>query len=109
LIGQFKHITDTNSPTEIYNKWSEQWPDASVIRFLTLGNKEILLVNTLAAHKEVLQTKCYEFTKPDILYKLIADIVGNGVIFQNGETHRRYRRVLGGMFLDLPLFSRDWC
>lgn len=34
------------------------------VRYLTFVNTELLLVNNLQVHREVLQIKCYEFEKP---------------------------------------------
>jgi hypothetical protein len=57
----------------------KEWPEAPFIRYLTVGNKEILVCNSLAASREVLQTKCYSFKKPDIWRKISASILGKGL------------------------------
>lgn len=73
-----------------------QWPTASLIRYFAFGNSEALLVTSLAAHREILHDKCYSFEKPAFFVRLIADIVGLGLVFSIGDTHKKQRRVLSG-------------
>lgn len=98
LLGQFPRILTSPSPNEPYLTWSEKWPSSPFIRYLGLGNQETLLINTVAAHKEVLQTHCYAFKKPDLLFRLIGDFLGRGLLFSEGAAHRRQRRILLGLF-----------
>jgi len=64
---------------------------------MTFGNSEALLVTSLAAHKEILQAKCYSFAKPAFFRRLIADIVGLGIVFSEGEDHKNQRKAFRGM------------
>jgi len=73
-----------------------RWPDAPIIRYLTLGNSELLLVLSPAASKEVLQTKCYSFVKPELFARLIGDIVGKGILFTEGDEHKTARKLISG-------------
>ncbi|KAK0702076.1 cytochrome P450 [Lasiosphaeria miniovina] len=98
FMGQGKKLLTASSPIEDYVKWGNTWPDAPFIRHLTLGNMEVLLVNTPEAHREVLQTHCYSFRKPDILYRLVGEIIGRGLLFTEGEEHKKQRRILAGLF-----------
>ncbi|KAK1828782.1 cytochrome P450 [Podospora conica] len=98
LLGQFPRILAAPSPNEPFLTWSEKWPRAPFIRYLGLGNQETLLINTVDAHKEVLQTHCYAFKKPDLLFRLMGDILGRGLVFSEGAEHRRQRRILMGLF-----------
>ncbi|KAK2777728.1 hypothetical protein FQN52_003005 [Onygenales sp. PD_12] len=98
LLGQELHKFLSPSPTSLYLDWSRQWPDAPFIRHLSVGNSEKLLVNSLEAHREVLQTKCYSFVKPAFFTRLVGEIVGKGLLFAEGEEHRRERRLLSGPF-----------
>lgn len=98
FLGQFPRILTSPSPNEPFLTWSEKWPSSPFIRYLGLGNQETLLINTVDAHKEVLQTHCYAFKKPDLLFRLIGDILGRGLVFSEGAEHRRQRRILLGLF-----------
>jgi cytochrome P450 len=58
----------------------------------------VLLVNTPAAHKEVLMTHYDSFTKPKLFRHLVEDITGSGsLLFAEGDASRRYRKILSGM------------
>lgn len=84
----------SGSPVEPYVSWVKKWPDAPFIRFMQFGNSETLLVTSIEAHKEVLQTQCYNFHKPAFFQRLIGPIVGIGMAFTEGEEHKRQRRML---------------
>ena len=74
-----------------------------MIRYFNIGNSDAVLVTSLAAHKEILHDKCYSFAKPAFFARLISDIVGYGIVFSEGEEHKRQRKVLGGMCFPLRL------
>jgi hypothetical protein len=97
LLGQAVNQFKANSPNEPYVSWVKKWPRADFIRYMTFGNSEALLVTSLAAHKEILQTKCYSFIKPPFLKRLIVDIVGLGLMFAEGEDHKNQRKAFRGM------------
>jgi cytochrome P450 len=73
-----------------------RWPEASLIRYFDLGNSDAVLVTSLAAYKEIVHDKVYSFQKPPFFTKLVADIVGLGVVFAEGEEHKKQRRALAG-------------
>jgi len=75
-----------------------KWPTSPLIRYFDVGNSDAVLVTSLEAHKEILHEKVYEFQKPPFFVKLIADIVGFGIGFAEGEQHRQQRRGLAGWF-----------
>lgn len=96
MLGQNVNQFRSGSPNEPYVSWVKQWPDAPLIRFFGAANKETLLVTSLAAHKEVLQTNCYEFRKPAFFVRLVGPIVGVGLLFTEGEAHKKTRKSLTG-------------
>ncbi|KAK0620197.1 cytochrome P450 [Immersiella caudata] len=99
LIGQFKHIVSAYSPSELFLKWSAQWPDEPFIRYLGPLNQEVLLVNTPEAHKEVLMTHYDSFRKPSLFRHLVEDITGPGsLLFAEEHESRRYRKILSEPF-----------
>ena len=78
-----------------------------MIRYFTAGNSEALLVTSLEAHNEILYTKCYSFEKPAFFIRLIRDIAGLGLPVAIGDTHRKQRKTLNGMFM-IPRYAEAW-
>ncbi|KAL7625327.1 hypothetical protein AAE478_004543 [Parahypoxylon ruwenzoriense] len=98
LLGQEVKKFRAESPAGIQLQWMRTWPEAPFIRYLSFAGKEVLLVNSLAAHKAVLQTHVYDFVKPPLFVRLVGDITGIGLLFAEGEAHKRERRLLAGPF-----------
>lgn len=98
LIGQTYNLFKGNGPNDLFLSWSRRWPDSPFIRYISFGNSEVLLVNTLRAHREVMQTKCYSFIKPPFFKRLVGEIVGVGLLFSEGDEHKKQRRLLVNPF-----------
>lgn len=95
LLGQAINLFKSIPPQE-YIGWMRQWPDEPLIRFLDVGNREVVVVNSVKATKDVLQTHCYSFVKPDFLHRVLGEITGTGLLFAEGEHHKAQRRLLAG-------------
>ncbi|KAI0401322.1 cytochrome P450 3A5 [Xylaria palmicola] len=112
LLGQELNKLRADSPIGLQLDWSRKWPDAPFIRYLSIAGREALVVNSLAAHKAVLQTHVYDFVKPPFFARLVGEIVGKGLLFAEGEDHKRQRKLLTGPFSIpslkrlLPVFQR---
>ncbi|KAI1370556.1 cytochrome P450 [Hypoxylon crocopeplum] len=98
FFGQLVHLYRAVTPIEQYMRWSSTWPDSPFIRYPILANKEILLINTVEAHKQILQTKCYDFVKPKFLERLLGEIVGTGLLFAESHEHKRQRKMILNVF-----------
>jgi cytochrome P450 len=72
------------------------WPNEPMIRYFGFGNSDAVLINDLRVYKDVLHTQCYSFVRTTGFRRLIMDIIGIGLVFAEGEEHKRQRRVLGG-------------
>lgn len=77
-----------------------------MIRYFSVGNSESILVTGLDVFREVLSVKTYSFVKPSVFTKLLEPIVGRGLVFSEGEEHKRQRRLLAGMFSTLYTTQR---
>ena len=95
LLGQTVNQFRSGSPNQPYVSWMRQWPRAHLIRYFDIGCSDAVLVTSLAAHKEILGDKAYSFHKPPFFARLVADIVGHGLVFAEGNEHKKQRRVLG--------------
>ena len=59
------------------------------------------MLNSVKASRDVLQTHCYQFVKPRFLRRVLGEIIGTGLFFEEGEAHKKQRRLLTGMWLFL--------
>ncbi len=91
-----RNLFNASTPNELYVKWGNQCPDAPFVRHFGLANQETLMVNTPEAHKEVLQTYCYSFVKPEFLFRFIGETIGRGLLFTEGSEHKKQRRMVMG-------------
>ncbi|KAK3339643.1 cytochrome P450 [Lasiosphaeria hispida] len=98
LIGHSLNQFRSGNPNQPYVSWMRQWPKAPLIRYFDVGNSDAVLVTSLDAHKEILHAKAYSFQKPTFFVRLIADIVGFGIGFAEGEEHKKQRRALAVLF-----------
>lgn len=83
-------------PSELETRWMKEYPEAPFIRYMSLLNREMLMVNNKRAQKEVLQTKCYSFIKPPYWKRVVGEIAGHGILFTEGEEHKKQRKLLVG-------------
>ncbi|KAF4950241.1 hypothetical protein FGADI_8329 [Fusarium gaditjirri] len=81
-------------PSELQTQWMKENPESPFIRYLPLFNSEVLMVNNTKAHKAVLQAKCYLFVKPSYWRRIVGEIAGIGILFTEGQEHRRQRKLL---------------
>ncbi|KAK7955917.1 uncharacterized protein PG986_005139 [Apiospora aurea] len=96
LFGQSINFMRSESPTGLYVKWMKQWPEAPIIRYLGVFNREVLVVNSPTAYKHLLQNNCYSFVKPGWWRKAVREIGGDGLIMMEHDEHRAHRKMLNG-------------
>ncbi|KAH8179890.1 cytochrome p450 domain-containing protein [Sarocladium implicatum] len=77
----------------------ETLPHDGIIRFRGLFNQDQFLVCSPAGAAEVLVTHYSAFEKPPIIRAIAGRILGEGVLFAEGEDHKTQRRKL------MPAFS----
>ncbi|GJC83275.1 cytochrome P450 monooxygenase FUM15 [Colletotrichum liriopes] len=89
----------------------KQWPEAPFVRYLSIGNSETLMVNSMAAFKEVQQAKAYSFRKSRLAARMFSPITGHGLMFSEGEERKKQRNQLARAFSNqnarkmLPVFQ----
>jgi cytochrome P450 len=96
LLGHTIREFTSGSPNEPFTSWMRKWPEQELIRYITIGNKEAVLVTGLQALKEVLQTNAYTFVKPAGYKRVSEPIVGKGLFLMDGHQHRMHRKLLNG-------------
>lgn len=72
----------------------QKWPDAQMIRYFGIANSESILVTGLDAMKEVLEEKTYAFVKPGFMKRLLGDVMGEGLLFAEGDEHVKQAELL---------------
>ncbi|CAJ2502989.1 Uu.00g103830.m01.CDS01 [Anthostomella pinea] len=98
MLGHAGRIFKADTPVSLFVEWMESNPDAPFIRYLSLGHSEVLLVNSPSAHREVLQSNCYSFTKTDRLRKMIKQFAGEkSLALLEFDEHRQHRKMLAGI------------
>ncbi|EXJ63356.1 uncharacterized protein A1O5_11677 [Cladophialophora psammophila CBS 110553] len=75
-----------------------QFPNEPLIRFFDIGYTEAIMLNDVKTTREALQSQCYKLVKPNFVRRVLGEINGTGVFFEEGESHKRQRRLLTGPF-----------
>ncbi|GAA5844473.1 hypothetical protein JCM9279_006317 [Rhodotorula babjevae] len=84
------------APGEAHIAWQKEHGDA--VRFQAFFGKQRLLIFDPAALNHVLVTHAYEYPRPEEARSALAMILGKGVLFVDGDDHRRHRRVMNPAF-----------
>ncbi|GAA6010303.1 hypothetical protein JCM11491_006257 [Sporobolomyces phaffii] len=95
LWGNMERIFESE-PGRVHIELNEQYGGA--VRYHGfLGNQRLVLFDP-AALNHVLLSNCYEYPKPEEVRGDLAMILGKGVLFAEGEDHRRQRRIMQPAF-----------
>lgn len=78
----------------LFHEWSRQWPGSPFIRYIGIANSECLVANSITAYREILQTKSGSFVKPTLTRRCFRMIIGDGLPFAEGLSHRHRRAAL---------------
>lgn len=98
LLGQMINLFSTPWIPYLYRSWSVDHPEAPFLRVLKTGQSETLIPNTIAAYREVLQTKNDCFVKSEESRNGAAMVIGDGLPWAHGDAHRQKRAVLNKLF-----------
>lgn len=94
FLGQAAKFLQVPWFPELFCKWSREFPEAPLIRYLNFGNSETLFVNCIEAYKQVLQTKSAYFVKPAFARQFAHEIIGDGLPFVEGKLHKLRRAAI---------------
>ncbi|KAK8112458.1 cytochrome P450 3A5 [Apiospora sp. TS-2023a] len=98
MFGQAINLFNAPTPTSLHTKWIREHPGLPFVRYLTVGNGEVLIVNSPAAFKGLLQTHCYSFRKPDQWRHMTKPFAGKGILALEFDEHQAHRRMLNAAF-----------
>ncbi|KAJ5646855.1 hypothetical protein N7490_003227 [Penicillium lividum] len=98
----FKGNSDSgliDTPHEQIHEWATTIPNDGLLRFYIVGQLERVVLTNPKALSEVLNSKVYDFAKPNIVQQNLRRVVGDGVLLAEGDDHKFQRKNL------LPAFS----
>ncbi|KAK9447043.1 cytochrome P450 [Limtongia smithiae] len=98
LYGHFSYNIQRPDGTQVL-EWAEELPNDDLMVTYGVLNNERLFPISVKAMNEVLQTHSYTFVKPPIIARSFKSILGNGILFSEGNLHKQQRRLL------MPAFS----
>ncbi|KAK7993250.1 hypothetical protein PG989_006631 [Apiospora arundinis] len=115
FFGQAINLFRAPTPTSLYTEWSREHPDAPLLRYLGVGGGEVLVLNSPEAFRDVLQTHCYAFAKPDRLRHMTRPFAGKGLGMLEFDEHKAHRRMMTAAFTPEnvrrlePVFQQKAC
>ncbi|GAA6058942.1 hypothetical protein JCM10212_002894 [Sporobolomyces blumeae] len=95
LYGNMQRVLD-DEPGVVHTQWQEEYGGAVRYHGILGGQRLVLFDPTALNH--VLLSKCYSYPKPEEVRGDLEMILGRGVLFAEGEDHRRQRRILQPAF-----------
>ncbi|BGP23308.1 hypothetical protein JCM10295v2_002203 [Rhodotorula toruloides] len=95
LWGNLQRLID-EEPGKAHARWTEEFGGA--VRYRGLLGGERLILTDSAALNHVLTSHTYDYAKPDEVRGDLAMVLGKGLVFAEGETHRRQRRLMNSAF-----------
>lgn len=98
FLGQVLNQVNAKTPMEMWVKWSREHPEAPLIRYMSFANTEMVLVNSLEAHRQVLQVQNDFIERPNCVRRMIGRFGGNGLTSFDFEEYRAHRKMLSGCF-----------
>ena len=87
INGQFWRIFREPSGAP-HREWMNNIPNDGLLYYTSFLNGERILLTSPEALREVLTSKSYEFVKPAQFIRNVIRILGNGVLFAEGDEHR---------------------
>ncbi|GAA5983106.1 hypothetical protein JCM11641_004914 [Rhodosporidiobolus odoratus] len=100
LWGNASEALD-NEPGVAFRKWTDEYGGA--VRFRHLLGEEQLLITDPVALNYVLNSHVDSYPKPPVLRADIHMLLGGGLAWADGDSHRRQRRLMAPAFTPGPL------
>lgn len=97
FMGQWSTIVKEPSGVPM-RRWANEIPNNGLLYYRHMFNRDRVLVVSPKALSEVMVTKSYDFIKPDFVRAGIGRILGNGILFAEGEEHKIQRKNLSPAF-----------
>lgn len=98
FLGQVLNQVNAKMPMDMWVKWSGEHPEAPLIRYMSFANNEMVLVNSLEAHLQVLQVQNDFIERPKRVRRMIGRFGGDGLTSFESKEYRAHRKMLSGCF-----------
>ena len=82
----------------LFEKWSKELPNDGLIRYFGIFNQERLLLTSSKGVRDVLATNPYDFHKQRAQKTHLEPVLGRGLVFVEGDTHRFHRKQMSPAF-----------
>ncbi|BFZ56603.1 hypothetical protein PYCC9005_003650 [Savitreella phatthalungensis] len=97
FYGNFREIF-REDPGEPHLRWMTEHPNEPIIRYTALFASERLMIASPKAHQYIM-TNCYAYPKPADVSGALKTILGaEGILFAEGDVHRRQRKQMNPSF-----------
>lgn len=96
LLGQTLKFIRATNPNEPALRMMREHPNEPLLYYRHIAGSEWILINSVQAAREMLQTKCYQFEKPEFFRRIVGEIAGIGLVNVEGDVHKKQRRLLNG-------------
>ncbi|KAM0747058.1 putative cytochrome P450, partial [Meredithblackwellia eburnea MCA 4105] len=97
LFGNLKKIFKAE-PGAAHKEWSRKYGEGGVVRYQAMFGEHRLFFTDPVALNHVLLTHAYEYPKPNEVRGNLSRILGKGILFAEGDDHRRQKRILTPAF-----------
>ncbi|KDQ07870.1 hypothetical protein BOTBODRAFT_38429 [Botryobasidium botryosum FD-172 SS1] len=95
IWGHIKMLTLSDEPTRVHEGWIKKYGHVTQNR-TAFGGYRLMTTDTRAVSH--ILSHAYDFPKPDELRNRLGDMVGRGLLFAEGDVHKRQRRVMNPSF-----------
>lgn len=87
----YNHFTRQKIAAQLYADLVQDTPNEGIVALRSLGSTTLLVVDP-AVVSIVLVSQRFNYTKPPTLRKFLAPLLGDGLVFLEGEEHRFWRK-----------------
>ncbi|KAF4616071.1 hypothetical protein D9613_011336 [Agrocybe pediades] len=96
ILGETGYIRLSPDPKLIYKEWARQY--GPVFRIALPAGSEAIIVTDSKAATQILSKDTYSYVKTVGLRAVIERLVGRGVLWAEGDEHKRQRRIMNPPF-----------
>ncbi|KAK4702381.1 hypothetical protein P7C70_g3843, partial [Phenoliferia sp. Uapishka_3] len=97
VYGNLQRII-AEQPGTAHREWSEKYGKGGVVRYRGFFGEDRIFFTDPAALSHILVTHSYDYPKPQEVRGNLSRILGKGILFAEGEDHRRQKKIMTPAF-----------